>query len=642
MRRLPQKRNRMNKEALGGRLEREGLLRRQVKVLFGLLANIYGPDKLVVKAGKLEALSGMRSDILEEQVIALQKLAFEDPTIDSELARGDIPKAIEQVQDQLADMIARKWVEEKIERKIAERMQDRHDDYVREIKSQILKEDSDPENAHTLKKYAMLEKMETRRLSRSALEYLRPRSLKEVVGQDAAMKALLAKIASPYPQHVLLYGPPGIGKTTVARLVLEEAKKIKRSVFAKEAPFIEVDGATLRWDPREATNPLLGSVHDPIYQGARRDLAEIGIPEPKLGLVSDAHGGVLFIDEIGELDPILQNKLLKVLEDKRVMFDSSYYDPDQSGIPKYIRKLFKEGAPADFVLIGATTAQPEDVSPAFRSRCAEVYFEPLTPEHIRAIVKGAARRLRAKLSSTVSDIISEYTIEGRKAVGILADAYALAVFDQGGAVDSKKYVSITQDHVHQVIQSSRLAPNVPIKAGGPPVVGKTFGLGVWNYLGSILEIEAVTFAAKEKGHGSLRFNESAGSMAKDSVFNAASVIRKLTGEDVANYDVHVNVIGGGRIDGPSAGLAVTLAIWSALQNRPLRQDVAVTGEVSIQGRVKAVGGLFEKIYGAKQSGVKGVLIPRENEKDVPWGVKGVDVRLVDTVEEAIQHIALQI
>ena len=69
-----------------------------------------------------------------------------------------------------------------------------------------------------------------------------------------------------------------------------------------------------------------------------------GIPEPKPGLVTDAHGGILFIDEIGEMDPLLLNKLLKVLEDKRVKFDSAYYDASDPAVPAYIRKLFCRGS----------------------------------------------------------------------------------------------------------------------------------------------------------------------------------------------------------------------------------------------------------------------------------------------------------
>ena len=82
---------------------------------------------------------------------------------------------------------------------------------------------------------------------------------------------------------------------------------------------------------------------------------------------------------------MLQNKLLKVLEDKRAYFDSAYYDPSDENVPKYIRKLFEEGAPADFVLIGATTREAGYINPALRSRCAEIYFEPLTPQHIQKI-----------------------------------------------------------------------------------------------------------------------------------------------------------------------------------------------------------------------------------------------------------------
>ena len=150
---------------------------------------------------------------------------------------------------------------------------------------------------------------------------MRPQTVAEIVGQESAVQALLAKLATPYPQHILIYGPPGVGKTSAARVALEAVKSHAHSPFAKKAPFIEVDGTTLRWDPRDVTNPLMGSVHDPIYQGAKHDLADIGIPEPKMGLVSEAHGGILFIDEIGEMDPLLLNKLLKVLEDKRVTFE---------------------------------------------------------------------------------------------------------------------------------------------------------------------------------------------------------------------------------------------------------------------------------------------------------------------------------
>jgi len=620
---------------LKGKQKRYAQLKRQVNVLYDLLANLYGSDKLVLRAGKLEALQLMRSEKLEERVLALQKLVFEDPTYEHPPALVDIPRILEQIEEEIADGIARRTVEDQLERKVSEKLQQRHEDYIKEIKIQVLKDNAGPENAQTLKKLAVLEKLEQKKLSNSAMDFLRPSSFEEIVGQDRAIKALLAKLSSPYPQHIILYGPPGVGKTTAARLALEAAKQAKKTPFAKDAAFVEVNGTTLRWDPREVTNPLLGSVHDPIYQGARRDLAETGVPEPKLGLVTEAHGGVLFIDEVGEMDPILQNKLLKVLEDKRVFFESSYYDAHETNIPQYIKKIFEEGAPADFILIGATTRDPLDINPAIRSRCAEIYFEPLTPKDIQEILKQAATKLDVEMDGQVTEIISEYTIEGRKAINILADAFGLACYrsERDGGTPM-----ITVEDVLEVVQVSRLSPHVTRKASSQREVGKIFGLGVLGFLGSVLEIEAVVFPARNQGQGAIRFNDTAGSMAKDSVFNAASVIRKLTGEDLANYDVHVNVVGGGRIDGPSAGAAIFLAILSAIQGRSIPQDVAVTGEISIQGKVRAVGGVFEKIYGARQAGIKNVLVPFENEKDIPADLKGIRVIPVSSVEEIMSYV----
>jgi len=620
------------KNGSGYKFTGEEQLRRQVDALYGLVANLYGSDKLVLRAGKLNALKLMRSDKLEERVLALQKLVFEDPTIDTVPSLEEIPEILEQIEEEVADILAKRTVEGELEKKINKKLQQRHDDYMHEIKVQVLKESTNPENAHTLKKLAIIEKMEQKKLARSAIEKLRPSSIEEIVGQERALKSLLAKMTSPFPQHMILYGPPGVGKTTAARLALDVARNSAIGSFEKDAPFIEISGSTLRWDPREVTNPLLGSVHDPIYQGARRELADSGIPEPKFGLVTDAHGGVLFIDEIGEMDPLLQNKLLKVLEDKRVFFESSYYDPHDQSIPQYVRKVFEEGAPADFLLIGATTQETDNINPALRSRCAEVFFEPLTPKDIQSIVIQAAKKLDVMLEDSVASVISRYTIDGRKAVGILADAYSLACYRNQ---QESSQLLVTEQDTYDVIKLGRLTPYDLRQSSNSSEVGRVFALGVFGFLGSLLEIEAVVFPSRKEGRGAIRFNDTAGSMTKDSVFNAASVIRKISGKDLTDYDVHVNVIGGGHIDGPSAGAAIFLAILSALQERALPQDVAITGELSIQGRIKPVGSIPEKIYGARQGGIKRIIIPKDNLHDVPPDLTDIEIVPVSTVEEML-------
>lgn len=611
-------------------------LHRQVTALYTLLSEVHGADQLVLKAGKLDSLELMRSSKLEDRVLALERLIHEDPTIIEPRSIDEIPQALDELEDYLADLLARRAVEEQLERKISEKMQERHLEYVKEVRMQVLREEIGPDNAQTLKKYAELEILESRSLSRSTLELMRPQTLEEVVGQKRAIKSLLTKLSSPFPQHILVYGPPGVGKTTVARLALQYAKEKAYTPFTQDAPFVEVDGTTLRWDPREVTNPLLGSVHDPIYQGAKRDLAEGSVPEPKLGLVTDAHGGVLFIDEIGELDSILQNKLLKVMEDKRVLFESSYYDPDDPQIPKYIHQLFTKGAPADFVLIGATTRDPSEISPAFRSRCAEVFFDPLTPQDIVEIVESAAERLEARLEKGVASLIAEYTIEGRRATRLLADAYSTALYRENN--EKQDQILITLSDVQEVIQSARLSSYMGVKADSTKQVGRILGLGVSGYLGSVLEIEAVAFPSKERGKGIVRFNDTAGSMAKDSVFNAASVFRAITGEELSSYDIHVNVVGGGNIDGPSAGVAILAAIISSVKGLPIPQDIAVTGEISIRGKVKAIGGIHPKLYGAKQAGVKTVYIPEENWDEISEQAHDVRVVPVSDIVEFLNEI----
>ena len=740
---------------------KEAAIDAEIAALFRMLADTMGTERLVIQAGKMNAMSLMRSADRRERVLALMRILEEDPLLTPPPSAAEIPDILGRMTEQMAAILARRSLEDRIERKVNEKLEKEHEDYVEDIRRQVISEESPgAESPHDKKKREDLEALEHVHLTRSVMELLRPQAFSEIVGQERAVRSLMAKLSSPYPQHLLLYGPPGVGKTTAARLVLEAAKKRAISPFAADAPFVETDGTTLRWDPRDMTNPLLGSVHDPIYQGAQKSLADSGVPEPKPGLVTEAHGGILFIDEIGEMDEMLQNKLLKVLEDKRAYFESAYYDPDDKRVPPYIRKLFDEGAPADFVLIGATTREADHINPALRSRCAEIYFEPLTPAHILMIIENAAKRLNVTLAPGAAELISEYTIEGRKAINILADAYSLAlnrldevtlsrmaedvsreirgdstqislsetapkehaetstlahsagrgeptafaetvsretnleneelpakiqeeaVAETGGAwvppaeellrdacglymaevpdtavaephdltdvgSDAAAFaetvsretvltppLTVTKEDIYEVARVSRLHPFGRKKASDQPAVGRVFGLGVAGFLGSIIEIEAVAFPAAEAGKGTVRFNETAGSMAKDSVFNAASVMRQLTGRDIHDYDIHVNVIGGGNIDGPSAGTAILAAIVSAVTGAPVRQDVAVTGEISLKGEMRPVGGVFEKAYGARQAGISTLIIPWENEKDIPEEHLGLDIYRLRTAEEA--------
>src|SRR5690554_7781716 len=215
-------------------------------------------------------------------------------------------------------------------------------------------------------------------------EKTRPDSFRDIIGQQEGIEALKAAICGPNPQHVIIYGPPGIGKTAAARLVLEQARQLASSPFNHKSKFIEIDATTARFDERSIADPLIGSVHDPIYQGAG-PMGMAGIPQPKPGAVTRAHGGILFIDEIGELHPIQMNKLLKVLEDRKVFLDSAYYSEDDNNIPNYIHDIFQHGFRQDFRLFGATPRSLLEIPPQLRSRFLKIYFRPLSAREIQEI-----------------------------------------------------------------------------------------------------------------------------------------------------------------------------------------------------------------------------------------------------------------
>ena len=492
------------------------------------------------------------------------------------------------------------------------------------------------------KELEKLRKLRSISLTKPLAEKTRPATINDIVGQKDGLRALKAALCSANPQHVIIYGPPGVGKTAAARVVLEEAKKNPTSPFKADAKFTELDATTARFDERGIADPLIGSVHDPIYQGAGA-MGVAGIPQPKPGAVTKAHGGMLFIDEIGELHSIQMNKLLKVLEDRKVFLESAYYNSEDTHTPAYIHDIFQNGLPADFRLVGATTRSPHELPPALRSRCMEVYFRPLLPEEIGKIAEDAVQKIGFSPCPEAVDVVKRYATNGREAVNIIQLAAGLAL--------TEKRETLQASDVEWVAGSSQIQPRPDRKVPSKPQVGFVNGLAVYGpNMGTILEIEVSAVPApkdqgrinitgvvdeEEIGGGSRTLRRK--SMAKGSVENVLTVLKAM-GIRTSDYDLHVNFPGGTPIDGPSAGIAMATAITSAIQGRPVDHELAMTGEISIHGRVKPIGGVLAKVEAAFQAGAKTVIIPAENWQTIFDNLDGLRVIPVDTVQDVFREV----
>lgn len=487
-----------------------------------------------------------------------------------------------------------------------------------------------------------LRKLQKIALTEPLSEKTRPSSLEEIIGQEDGLKALKAALCGKNPQHVIIYGPPGVGKTAAARTVLKEAVLNKNSPFGEHAKFIEMDATTMRFDERGIADPLMGSVHDPIYQGAGA-YGPAGIPQPKAGAVTKAHGGILFIDEIGELHPVQMNKLLKVLEDRKVYFESAYYARNNRDIPLYIHEIFQKGMPADFRLVAATTSSPEEIPPALRSRCTEVFFKPLTKREIIKISENAAKKGGFLIAKDALNRLSEYVDNGREAVNLIQTA--------GSYVLLENRTKIMLSDIEWVAESSRCTPKLRTSVNGDLLIGRVNGLAVCGACtGTVMMIEAEATPCKDgkgkmkvtgiveseviKRHGQSLKREST---AKASVENVITVLKERLKINPKEYNIHLNFPGGMPVDGPSAGIAILLSLYSAITRTPICNKIAFTGEISIFGNVMPVGGVYEKVMAAKEAGITRVYIPQENDREF-LHTQGITVIPIKNISEVMDDV----
>ncbi|MEN6460450.1 MAG: ATP-dependent protease LonB [Syntrophomonas sp.] len=469
----------------------------------------------------------------------------------------------------------------------------------------------------------------------------RPTAFCDVVGQNEGMELLRSALCGPNPQHVIIYGPPGVGKTAAARLILDEARSNPLSPFKQSAKFVEIDATISRFDERNIADPLIGSVHDPIYQGAG-SMGAAGIPQPKPGACTKAHGGVLFIDEIGELHPIQMNKLLKILEDRKVMLESAYYTENDKNIPSHIHDIFQNGLPADFRLVGATTRMPDELPPALRSRCMEVFFKPLEKDDINEITVRAINKIAYFADQEAIREITRYASNGREAVNIVQLS--------AGIAQMVKCEKISLQIVEKVLNNGRFSPRMEPSLKQHPGVGVANGLAVYGAnMGTIIEVEASAVAV-EKGKGTWTVTgvvdeeEVAGgqktyrrkSMARGAVENVLTVLRAELNVNVRDFDIHINFPGGVPVDGPSAGVTMAAAIYSAVKQELVDNKLAMTGEISVHGKIKPVGGVMSKIDAARKIGIKKIIIPADNWLNIFDSFSDVEIIPVTDIGKVLE------
>lgn len=207
--------------------------------------------------------------------------------------------------------------------------------------------------------------------------------------------------------------------------------------------------------------------------------------------------------------------------------------------------------------------------------------------------------------------------------------------------DNKTKIRISDRNVKEYLGKPVYKPNV---ANEKPEIGVVRGLAWTSVGGETLEIEVMSL----KGSGKLELTGKLGDVMQESAKIALTYVRYLVQDQVAEdyfekHDIHIHVPEGATPkDGPSAGVTMTTAIYSAVTGKPVRADVAMTGEVTLRGRVLPIGGLKEKLLAAKEAGIQEVLVPKENSRDVDEMeaeiLEGIELKYVQKVEDVLKEV----
>jgi ATP-dependent Lon protease len=418
---------------------------------------------------------------------------------------------------------------------------------------------------------------------------------------------------------------------------------------------------------------LLGDVrHDPFQSGGMETPAHDRV-EP--GAIHRAHKGVLYIDEVNLLRLEEQQALLTAMQERA--FPISGRSERSSGA---LTKT--EPVPCDFILIAAGNLDAiQGMHPALRSRIRgygyEVYVNsemPDTARNRRRLIRFIAQEVRRDMGTSreiphfekgaVAIILREaqrragrrgkLSLRLRELGGLVRIAGDIAM-EEGAPLTTAAHVlgarNIAKPLEQQVAdrmierrQDYALVVNSGERVGrvnGLAVLGANSGLS--DFSGIMLPVEALVTPSLGGG-GKILATGGLSDLAKESVTNVSAVIKKLTGKDISDYDIHIQFVDTHGVDGDSASITIATAIISALESIPIRQDLAMTGSLSVRGEVLPIGGVTAKIEAAAQSGIKTVVIPRANMQDVLLDTKYesmVEVIPVDSLDEVMEFALIK-
>ncbi|HRZ08980.1 MAG TPA: endopeptidase La [Gemmatimonadales bacterium] len=415
---------------------------------------------------------------------------------------------------------------------------------------------------------------------------------------------------------LLFVGPPGVGKTSVA-------KSIARAMGRKYVR-ISLGGARDEADIRGHRRTYVGAMTGRILNGMR----QAGTRNP-----------VFLLDEVDKLSVSFQGDpaaaLLEVL------------DPAQndSFVDHYL------GVPFDLseVLFIATANFPQNIPAPLLDRMETVEFSGYTEREKLVIARNflIPRQLEENglsgaqidiADSAVQEIISSYTREAgvrqlERELGKLSRKVARRI-----AADEVERVSVDQQGVDDLLGRPRVFPE---RAAREDQVGVATGMYYSATGGDIMFVEASTM----RGKGELTLTGQLGDVMKESARAAWTYARSHAAglhikDDMFDRDLHIHVPAGAiPKDGPSAGVTMATALVSALSGRPVRNDIAMTGEITLRGHVLPIGGVKEKVLGAVRAGITKIVLPRKNEpdlEDLPEEVrKLIEVFPVDSLGEVL-------